>query len=366
MRHATAVALLLGTIGTVTPAAPPQPLAVTGPIVHEWGTFTSIAGDDGRAVEWLPQAGPSDLPAFVYASRFGPKALLRGTVRMETPVIYFYAGSEMTVNVTARFRNGAITEWYPQATVTPSAADSHGLARPGFEGAVRWRDVTVVPRGGTEFPVEDRPSHYYAARETDASMLEKGGQLEKFLFYRGVGSFAPPISARWSRDGSVLIDHLFHEPLGSVILFENRANAIRYEVRHIATRSATFAPGLPAGECDQLFSEIESILVAHGLYPREAKAMIATWKDSWFEEGTRLFYVVPRETIDAILPLDVDPAPAAVARVFVGRVELITSDTLDAVRDAVARKDDVALQKYGRFLHHILRRLPDRQDASSY
>ena len=34
-------------------------------IVHEWGTFTSIAGADGTAVEWLPQAGPTDLPCFV-------------------------------------------------------------------------------------------------------------------------------------------------------------------------------------------------------------------------------------------------------------------------------------------------------------
>ena len=27
--------------------------------VHEWGTFTSIAGEDGRAVEWLPFGGPT-------------------------------------------------------------------------------------------------------------------------------------------------------------------------------------------------------------------------------------------------------------------------------------------------------------------
>src|SRR4029077_3205441 len=33
--------------------------------VHEWGTFTSIAGNDGQAVRWLPLSGPSDLPSFV-------------------------------------------------------------------------------------------------------------------------------------------------------------------------------------------------------------------------------------------------------------------------------------------------------------
>ncbi len=29
---------------------------------HEWGTFTSIAGKDGRAAEWLPLTGSTDLP----------------------------------------------------------------------------------------------------------------------------------------------------------------------------------------------------------------------------------------------------------------------------------------------------------------
>ena len=45
-------------------ANPPPPC-----VVHEWGTFTSIAGPDGRAVEWLPLSRPNELPGFV--KRFG-------------------------------------------------------------------------------------------------------------------------------------------------------------------------------------------------------------------------------------------------------------------------------------------------------
>ncbi|HEV8487854.1 MAG TPA: hypothetical protein VGV87_30210, partial [Blastocatellia bacterium] len=37
-------------------------------VVHEWGTFTSIAGKQGVSVEWRPLAGASDLPTFVYTS----------------------------------------------------------------------------------------------------------------------------------------------------------------------------------------------------------------------------------------------------------------------------------------------------------
>src|SRR6185295_4264802 len=33
--------------------------------VHEWGTFTTVAGPDGLAVDWLPLGGPIDLPCFV-------------------------------------------------------------------------------------------------------------------------------------------------------------------------------------------------------------------------------------------------------------------------------------------------------------
>src|SRR6266496_6474612 len=35
-------------------------------VVHEWGTFTSIAGKDGVALEWRPLNGASDLPKFVH------------------------------------------------------------------------------------------------------------------------------------------------------------------------------------------------------------------------------------------------------------------------------------------------------------
>jgi hypothetical protein len=56
-----------------------------GLTVHEWGTFTSIAGKDGQAVEWSPLTGATDLPGFVEHFRTPAFKLgLRGTVRMAT------------------------------------------------------------------------------------------------------------------------------------------------------------------------------------------------------------------------------------------------------------------------------------------
>ena len=38
------------------------------------------------------------------------------TVRMETPVLYFYSARKTTVSVAVDFPKGLITEWYPHAS----------------------------------------------------------------------------------------------------------------------------------------------------------------------------------------------------------------------------------------------------------
>jgi hypothetical protein len=108
------------------------------------------------------------------------------------------------------------------------------------------------------------------------------------------------------------------------------------------------------GSVDSLYGDLEEILVGQGLYRDEAHAMIETWKDSWFEEGSRLIYVVPRGFIDNVLPLTIDPAPGQIVRVFVGRLEIVTPATAMAVKTAVAHNDEATLDKYSRFLEPIL------------
>src|SRR5438105_2395466 len=74
-------------------------------VVHEWGTFTSIAGKDGVALEWRPLNGSIDLPKFVHTIQGERDGIRHGIgkddltarVRMETPVLYFYAGAETDV-----------------------------------------------------------------------------------------------------------------------------------------------------------------------------------------------------------------------------------------------------------------------------
>ena len=106
------------------------------------------------------------------------------------------------------------------------------------------------------------------------------------------------------------------------------------------------------------------MLVANGLYAKEAAAMVETWRDSWFEDGLRLFYIVPRAAIDDVLPLEVTPAPASTARVFVGRIELITPAIVAEVKKAVLARERAPIVKYGRFLKPILARIAASSTAA--
>ena len=67
------------------------------------------------------------------------------------------------------------------------------------------------------------------------------------------------------------------------------------------------------------------MLMDAGLYRKEADAMIQTWWPSYFERaGFRVFWVVPQESADAVLPLSVTPAPQKTVRVMVGRTEILS------------------------------------------
>jgi len=336
-------------------------------IVHEWGTFTSIAGQQGKAVEWTPLSKSSDLPTFVeHFQTRNFKLGLAGTVRMETPVIYFYSAKARTASVHVSFAKGLITEWYPHASsVTPRGAiDDASLNENRNGGTIAWDSLQIEPTRPTNFATEESISHYYAARETASAPLTvhspSGDQQERFLFYRGVSNVALPMSAKLAADNTIDLQNLGENEIPNVILFERRSDKVGYRVlgplREQSSREQASSP-LPelSGSLDAMLNDLQRVLVSQGLFPDEAHAMLQTWKDSWFEEGARLFYILPRQFVDTILPLSILPTPTTTVRVFVGRLELVTPATERAIERAFASNDRATLAKYGRFLEPILR-----------
>jgi hypothetical protein len=329
-----------------------DPSRIPGPLVtHEWGTFTSVAREDGSPQKWAPLAGPADLPCFV--ANLGPtwlKPQAWGFVRMETPVLYFYSAQPVTLSIRVGFPQGWITEWYPHATsVTPNPPLTAAVS-PYAGGEIRWDRVEVLPGQAPELPGSKGSSHYYAARETDSAPLRIGAQWERLIFYRGVGDFQVPLRPILTGERNVQIKNAGPEPVPLVILFENRGGKLGYRTAHSLHKATEIAMPELTGGLEALRRELAGELMAFGLYRKEALAMIETWRDSWFEEGIRLFYIVPRTMVDTLLPLEIKPAPALTARVFVGRIEMLSPETRKIIAEASAAGDTQRLAKFGRFL----------------
>ena len=328
-------------------------------VAHEWGTFTSLFTADGKAQLWNPLGGPSELPSFVYRSSqarqcFKGRGMDLALVRMETPVIYFYSDRDVRASVKVDFPRGCFSEWYPLARTERQTID--------------WDGFVAQPGAKENFPVDQSKSHYYPARETDAAPLSIGDEQkveqEKFLFYRGVGNFDLPLSVRL-KDDQVIVRSAWPHEVANIIVFENSEGRSGWRIHGPLNGEATIARPALGQSVEPLFREIEKALVGQGLYEKEAAAMVKTWRDSWFEEGLRVFYILPRRATDAILPITINPQPTELARVFVGRAEIITPEMESEIRAAAqlfgenspeARAAAIkSVRRYGRFADPVLR-----------
>ena len=376
-------------------AAPPAATAEPSPspsrlVVHEWGTFTSFSGSDGVPVSFRPNF--DDLPSFVYypydQDTKAGRLFRGGLVSMETPVVYFYTDRDTRVAVTVDFPRGWITEWYPFAAGPPTRT-----ARNDKTGgqSIRW-DVKLTPNEPARFPREKGENHYYAARETDAVPLQaevvgrdeerdghlRGGsilQREKFLFYRGVGTFPPPVTVKALGGGNVRVTNGAGGKVSGLVLVTVRGGKVGFRTLSDLDAGAEATATLPeaTGNVADLADAVAKGLTAAGLYEREARAMVKTWDDAWFkEEGTRLLYLVPRAKTDELLPLKVDPKPTEVVRVLVGRHDFLTPEQeaeagrqLGRVRAAQAELDaaEQELRKLGRFAPEA-RQIADKRLAA--
>jgi len=101
--------------------------------------------------------------------------------------------------------------------------------------------------------------------------------------------------------------------------------------------------------------------------------MVRTWEDSWFEEGFRAFYVLPRQQSDAILPLAITPKPNKLVRVLVGRMEIMTPEVVQEIFRFLTRLKRVpethnaevseVRRRYGRFLAPMIRAVLEKHPA---
>ncbi len=346
--------------------------------LHEWGTFTTVAGSDGVLLAGLERE-EAPLPLFTH-SHFGLEngnlpqfarlaeifhrhgvppypSLTKGlrrpvrgvTVKMETPVIYFHSDEGFDVSVKIGFQGGTISQWYPDRTggeilpeppppvdpkkPRPMADWTLDFTRP-WQGSIEWQ-VRVLPPAESREAILYKPGeslHWMRPRVPEANAIRTAnGETEGFLFYRGIGAFDPGLTTTIGEDDTLRLHNRSGGDIPFALVFERTGNIVRWKTLGDGLRSADSAEVPVTGFAEGAGSFVEPVyremlagLVAAGLFRSEAIAMIETWWDSYFaKDGLRVFWIVPPAKTDAILPLEVHPAPAKCVRVIVGRSEVL-------------------------------------------
>lgn len=358
-------------------------------VIHEWGTFTSLQDEAGRAVVGV-NTDDEPIPAFVHRisdlipkptelapvySKGVPRSHRQVRMRLETPVLYFYPPAAVReplhVNVQVGFRGGWLTEYFPQAHVTAPGLQKGDFRFAGLTpktlGTLEWNDLTI----GGDHPLPETDAQVWLApRQVRAATVKApGGEAEKYLFYRGVGNLLAPLSVtRTTDDDGIVIREVLEPELGLraplsmralwvVHVREDGSVAFRplgpakltgESGRELARTSVNFAQtarpadkkSAPDAEPEQsletlldgytstnlaeLRAAMRKELIADGLYTDEAEAMLKTWELAYFKSpGLRLFYLLPQQWTDAVLPLQCS-LPVKVSRTMVGRIEIVT------------------------------------------
>jgi len=171
---------------------------------HEWGTFTTLSGSDGKRLNGL-FVDEEKLPRFVqdkanlnsywdgtykendkgypiknYAHEQIP--LQHVNVKMETPVIYFYSDHALDVSVEVDFPRGSISQWYPpRSGGEPDLSIETELNtfpiidfQDDFNGNIQWSGRILEPTTTLDLLFKDVPHVWEAPRKPKSNKFLLG------------------------------------------------------------------------------------------------------------------------------------------------------------------------------------------------
>lgn len=354
-----------------------------GLVVHEWGTFLAMNGSDGVTLDGMYHEEHA-LPAFVHARSRDALKVPASNLKGETPVIYFYADTPVRVRVEVGFPRGLWTQWYPQADFVGPSLVQLGSPPRIRNGRIGWT-VDVLPPGHAGQPLlppapEDALWHY--SRDVDAAYVRAADstrdaamEWERFIFYRGLGEAVLPLEVSATSGGRVTCGPGLEEGLRHVYLLRVEQGRGAYQYlpsvgcgEHIDS----IVPSMDGAVTLDRFAtavgaDLSARLVESGLFPKEARAMVNTWRTSYFTtDGIRALFLLPQSWTERFIPITIEPRPATLVRVMVGRLELLTSERERAAETAIAglaspdadvRAGSFAtLRAQGRYVEPIVRR----------
>jgi hypothetical protein len=349
-------------------------------VVHEWGTFTSLQDETGRSIGYL-NSNDEPLPPFVHRLQRGlitgagswddsksiPASHPDVIMRLETPVIYFHPQDKtkpFNIDVTATFNGGVLSEFYPYGRYhikggypAPAGLD---VISPNMHGSLTWKSLRV---GGEVTMPQTKEHVWLAPRQVDSAPVAAGKEGEQYVFYRGVGNVPAPVTITRNGKGDVIptpADPKWRLPYWLAEFRADGTCAYRQLAQQI--REDRFAETPPptgvfsdadfsADRVKELRAELHRALLNDGLFEDEAEAMLNTWHRSYFQGvGQRVFFLVPREWTDRMLPLQFS-MPVDLKRVMIGRIELITPQQKQMLANLT---DPKSFQSLGRFGYAML------------
>jgi hypothetical protein len=355
----------------------------TGLVVHEWGTVLAMNGSDGVTLDGMYHEEHA-LPAFVHARSRNELRLPTSNLKGETPVVYFYIDRPVRVRVEVGFPSGLWTQWYPQADFVGPSLVQVGSLLHARNGRIGW-SVDVVPPTFADPRLQAAPSDslWNYARNVDAAYVvapdstRQGSpkEWERFIFYRGLGEAKLPLAVRATDEGRLACDSASVNALTDVYVVRVEDNRGTYRYLPSVRCGDQIAHPIPAMNhaqpvdrfATEIADDLAARLVSHGLYVKEARAMVNTWRTSYFTtDGIRVLFVLPQSWTDRFIPMTIDPQPDELVRVMVGRIELLTPERERAAERAISNltssDPDVrarafaALRDQGRYVEPIVRR----------
>jgi hypothetical protein len=334
MRYRWLGLIVLAGLGTWALAQKPDgPPVAAGLEVHEWGVFRvhrdlDMANADMKAI-W------EGLPKFVYGQVNGrqlPKHWQNLEIR-DRPIVYFHTPKALEVQLKVEFPGGMPAVWWP-GTQYPAIRQFNAAGQAAKAGAVaeklEWKlhlkDPPKVQRAVGTPPVET--SHWIQtlrnvkADDVFAQVGEAGFgyEREKFVYYDGLFPAGKWLDLKFEKERVGVVNRA-KDPVHDVTVVDRQAGRVRVarlakleagaEVKALEFAEAE-AKSWPQAGIDSLSAQLQGA----GLNADEAKSLVELWKEELFlTEGVTLFYRIPQEVYERLLPMTLQPKPEKLVRV---------------------------------------------------
>jgi hypothetical protein len=321
-----AVAALAVTLGPF-PAPEAGGQAANGVTVHEWGVLSvyndiELANADMRA-EW------DGLPKFVHGRVDGRTVpVYNGPVR--APVLYFHAQQPIGLNVKVDFPKGKPAVWWPGNAIGGRGGIQAQAVQP--ESSLTW-NFQLRPSNAANYKLKELPKGHWMEALRNVKAEDVHFSQTDFL--------APP-GAGLTKERFIYYDGLIPSPKGLTIQVQGDTISLKSQAKHPLLdvtvvdlrnirkiRTATIAKMEPEADVKEVklaerdqtkwpsagIDELITQLKAAGLNEDEARSLTDVWRKAFFEtEGVSVFYRLPQDIYDQLLPLTVNPKPEKVVR----------------------------------------------------